>query len=181
MGTPSGKFVLRLTPQLHQRLKSEAEEHCMSLNAWVLHRLTHSPVSNELLWNRIQNIYSNSVLALVQFGSTVRGEARESSDIDLLIVLEPEITIDRKLYRIWDEGIAPDFDLPYSPQFSHLASPESPSSLWLEVALEGEILFAKNATVQSMLSRIRERIASGEFVRKMSYGQPYWVHEKKRL
>ncbi len=153
----------------------------MSLNGWILHRLQLPDLSTGELWEKCRHVYGDNLLSVVQFGSSVRGEARASSDIDLLLVMSPEESIDRGLYRKWDAEIAPYCELPYSPQFSHMPHEESPSSLWLEVALEGVVVFASTPQVQGVLSRLRERIASGEFVRRMSYGHPYWVHEQRSL
>ena len=41
------------------------------------------------------------------------------------------------------------------------------SSLWLEVALEGVVLFDPNGTVAKTLRKIRESIAVGNYCRKM--------------
>lgn len=182
---PSGKFVLRLDPLEHQKLKRIAERESCSLNelcARYLKEQAQSPLKASQLLRQISilNSYlSENFIGLILFGSTIRGEARKSSDIDLLIVLGETDNVRRRLYRIWDEKIASKLDPRYSPQFAKLPNPEMAGSLWLEVAIEGRILYDRNELIQSRLSQIRERIAEGFWERKYAHGHPYWVKKKK--
>jgi hypothetical protein len=104
----------------------------------------------------------------------VRGEARRTSDVDLLIVLGDGVPIRRDLYTAWDKQVMPALGEKYSPQFSHVPK-GNVSSLWLEVALEGQIDFDPHGRVRQVLYKIKEEIASGRYRRKISHGHPYWV------
>jgi predicted nucleotidyltransferase len=173
---PSGKFVLRLDPALHQRLRDEAVAHSTSLNNWIMNRLdSRSPDQNAKIVSTVRNTFGENLTGVVQFGSSVRNEMRKGSDIDLLIVLDSSASIERSLYRKWDKDVAPVLGEKYSPQFSHLPAQESATSLWLEIAVEGEILFARDFDLKTCLRQLRTAIAEGRFVRKLSYGIPYWM------
>ncbi len=181
MKTPSGKFVLRLEPSLHKRLKNEAAASGLSLNQWVTNKITdrfgNQPDSH--IVTSIQQAFGSEVEAILVFGSAVRGELKAGSDLDLLVVVSSSLPVDRSLYRRWDKLVEPVLGHRYSPQFSHLPNSESASSLWLEVALEGKILYDKNDSVHRVLALIRKKIASGQFTRKESHGHPYWVKAEK--
>lgn len=177
MKSPSGKFVLRVDPSLHRQLKVEAEEHGLSLNEWIIHNLTgmRLPSVSPLIRNLKQH-FGMELLGVIQFGSSVRGEMKEGSDVDLLIVLDDARPIDRSLYQQWDR-IVSKRDSIFSPQFSHLPKSEGYSSLWLETAIEGVVLFDPSGRVESSIRRIRSAISEGIFQRKMSHGHPYWVRK----
>ena len=51
------------------------------------------------------------------------------------------------------------------------------SGSWAEAAVCGIVLYESGLEVSRRLIGIRERIAAGELVRRMSQGQPYWIHE----
>src|SRR5262245_18959856 len=129
MDHASGKFVLRLDPSLHQRLREEAKAHHVSLNTWIVRHLQNPQETTNQLWYKIKSVYKDKVIGLVQFGSTVRGENQVGSDIDLLLVITPQIEVNRDLYSLWDREIAPQFKAPFSPQFSHRPESGQPSSL----------------------------------------------------
>lgn len=174
----SGKFVLRIDPNLHEFFKKEAQKHQVSLNQLLVNKLTST--SNETnekkIIKDITSLWNSELIGIVLFGSTVRGEQKASSDIDLLIVLEDTTKILRPLYKKWDQSFSsPEYNA-YSPQFVHLPKKiTSPSSIWLEVALEGEILYDTNDRIRQSIYRIKSKIASGKFIRKLSHGHPYWV------
>lgn len=178
MGLPSGKFVLRLPPLLHRQLREEAEIHSASLNAWIISRLSGGQPSLNPAINQIKEAFGDSLIGVVLFGSNVRGEQRENSDVDLLIVMHEDAALDRALYKKWDEKL--DIGHEYSPQFSHFPKGEKASSLWLEVAMEGEILLDTDYQIKVKLRDIRESIAAGKYVRKISHGHPYWIHVENK-
>lgn len=117
--------------------------------------------------------------AVVLFGSQARGNARASSDTDLLLCLAPGVPLMRDLYSQWDEfaaacGGAIPRDL--SPHFSRQpGSPEEAGSLWLEVALDGIVLWERTPAVSRFLSAVRDYVSAGGAVRRSTYGIPYWV------
>lgn len=182
MELPSGRFVLRLHPVVHQQLKLQAEARGISLNEWVT-RIIGRPdrrfsSEHQSVLLPIQSVFGNQLEGAILFGSVVRNEQRENSDIDLLIVLKKEVLIDRSLYRCWDESVAPHIGSKYTPQFSHLPDPAAASSLWLEISLEGEILQDIHGHLDQTLRKIRIEISENHYRRKMSHGHPYWIRNK---
>jgi hypothetical protein len=51
------------------------------------------------------------------------------------------------------------------------------SGSWAEAAVCGIVLYDRSLAVSRRLIAIRERIAAGRLVRRMSQGQPYWIDE----
>lgn len=114
-------------------------------------------------------------MGLAFFGSFARQQMFKTSDKDLLIVLGSRLPIKRDLYLIWEQHFSKDFPS-ISPHFTHLPDRKIPlGSLWLEVALEGQIVFEKNQQLSSCLMEIRRDIARGLYQRKQTYGHPYWL------
>jgi hypothetical protein len=123
----------------------------------------------------VRGFLGEELIGVVLFGSAARGEQREGSDVDLLIVLQPSTPLNRKLYRRWDEAIPEPF---LSPHFTHLpAHVEQAGSIWLEAAVEGSVLSDRGSRINRFLRRLREEMASGRLVRKSAYGHPYWVRK----
>ena len=183
MSELSGKFVLRIPQQLHRELKTSADQHGVSLNTWILNQLENSSdTSDSDLLNLLPLLakhFLDEMMGVVLFGSYVRGESRATSDIDVLIVLKSSSLIDRSLYRVWESKIADKVSRKLEPQFVSLPTGSAmASSLWLEVALEGHILYDKEDAVRKYLKHLREQIASGDYQRKTSHGHPYWIQVK---
>lgn len=173
----SGKFVLRIDPKLHSSFRKEAKERGISLNHLIVSRLTAGSKLEPVI-SEVRSAFGESLSGIILFGSAVRGEQTKISDIDLLIVLKSEVAISRKLYQIWDDSIALSVGEAYSPQFVHLPKDfDSISSLWLEVGLEGEILFDQSDSIRHCVSKIKQQIAEGRFVRRLSHGSPYWMRK----
>jgi predicted nucleotidyltransferase len=179
----SGKFVLRLDPRLHELLRDEARAAAMSLNDWCGRTLA-APGADGLLDAApgvvltIRSRLGCDLVGIIIYGSFARGELAVGSDVDLLVVLAAGKPITRSLYREW-EGSLPtwngrEIDL----HFVHLPAPaDRVSGSWAEAAVCGIVLYDRDFAVSQRLIGIRERIASGGLVRRMSQGQPYWIHE----
>ena len=180
----SGRFVLRLTAKLHALAKQRAVQLDISLNDLcrraIENYLTQAQsntggarhVEAELV-HRAQELVGESFIGLVLFGSMARGEARDSSDVDLLIVVKRELALERRLYVQWDTAFA---DSRLSPHFVHLPlNAEQAGSIWLEVAIDGILLFENGRDISHMLGKIRTAMAAGRIVRKTAYGHPYWI------
>ncbi len=187
----SGKFVVRIDPALHGKLQEISRTQGISLNQLCRLRLAqNTPLVDP---SKVQSFdlpsaLQNAILALnipieglVLFGSQVRGDATDFSDTDLLIVLQAGAEITRDLYAVWDERMQSQSDaidaLKLVPHFAALpASVSEAGSLWLEVSLNGTVLWEKSrGRVKRFLFTLREAIAEGQFQRKSSHGHPYWV------
>lgn len=172
---PSGKFVLRIPSSLHEQFQKEAHSREISLNQLVNEKLQiTAPYQKEIAM--IQNIFADELLGVVLFGSYASGEQTAQSDIDLLIVLRSTTTIHRQLYKIWDEQIESRIDAKFAPQFVQIPDLNSQvSSLWLEASLNGEVLYDTQNCIRKTISGIKQKIASGAYLRKTSHGHPYWI------
>ena len=180
-GSPSGRFVLRLDPDLHESLREAARATGTSLNGYCARKLA-SPNDGldegaAAVIRRAASIAGDFLLGVVAFGSWSRGEDTASSDMDVLFTLGEGIGIRRELYRRWDQGGPVIWrDLPVAPHFAHLPSPSDPiSGLWAEVSQDGLVLYERDWAISRYLVAVRRRILSGELERRIAGGRAYWV------
>lgn len=117
-----------------------------------------------------------ALLGVIVFGSWARAEATDRSDVDLLLVLAPELPIVRELYRPWDEVPSSWGGRPVEPHFVHLpAAGGRVSGLWAEAALDGIVLYERGFAISRRLVEVRRRIVAGELTRREVHGHSYWV------
>jgi predicted nucleotidyltransferase len=180
--SPSGRFVLRLDPPLHESLRHAAERSAMSLNAYCSRQLALA-AGGAIGWawaaeavQRATRIAGNGLVGVVLFGSRARGEAHAGSDTDLLVVVDRSVPLNRALYSKWDKAPIVVDGQRVEPHFVRLPEAgRAPLGLWAEVAIDGIVLFCRDLELPSALAAIRRDIADGRIVRKTSHGQPYWV------
>jgi predicted nucleotidyltransferase len=177
---PSGRFLLRIDPALHATLREAARASSLSLNAYCARKLAApglgvaGPAVDAV--GRAAEIVGEDLLGVVAFGSWARAEMTSLSDIDLLMVLEPDVPVSRELYRAWDERPLDWHGHAVEPHFVNLIDPGARlSSVWAEVATEGIVLFERDFAVSRRLVWIRRQIAEGRIVRRRTHGHPYWV------
>jgi hypothetical protein len=178
---PSGRFLLRVDPALHAALRASAENLGLSLNDYCSRKLA-LPVDAAALAGgapavvrQAVDLHGDDLVGVVVFGSWARGEVRDSSDVDVLVVLDRRMPLARSLYRRWDERPACWDSRPVEAHLVHL--PERgcvPSGLWAEVALDGLVVYERGRQVSEALGTVRRLIARGQLVRRTSRGQPYW-------
>ena len=175
----SGRFLLRLPPDLHARLREEAHAAALSLNEYCTRKLAapwpavSGPAAGVLV--RASRVVGPALVGAVAFGSWVRGEAMTGSDVDVLIVVEPGSPITRALYRQWDAEPLTWDGRPLDAHFVPLpATADRVSGLWAEAAVEGVVLNERDFRITAYLAGVRRRIAAGEMVRAVVHGQPYW-------
>jgi predicted nucleotidyltransferase len=197
MKQPSGKFVIRMPRSLHGRLKLEAMRTGQSLNQLCVAKLdaggqpiaglggapSHAGLFPTDLMEKIVRRWRSDLVGLVLFGSAARGDATDESDVDLLLVMKPDVRIARDLYRRWDELCrecgARDPDR-ISPHFVRLPrSVGEAGGLWYETALEGISLWERDRQVSRFLRSVREAMGQGKIRRRMLHGSPYWIKEIK--
>lgn len=177
---PSGRFVLRIDPALHAALREAASASGLSLNEYCTRKLVVpginvlDPVADAVI--RSASAVGEALVGIVGFGSWARGEMTASSDVDLLVVIEGDVPVTRRLYRDWDRDPLWWESHRVEPHFVHL--PEnalSVSGLWAEVAADGIVLFDRDFTIVRWLGDVRRQIATGRLVRRESNGHPYWI------
>lgn len=176
----SGRFLLRIDPGLHAALREAAREAGASLNEYCARKLAlptgsmAGPASEAV--TRAAALVGDALLGVVAFGSWARHELAQSSDVDLMVIVDREFEIDRELYRRWDEASLTWNDHPVEPHFLHLPQPGARTSgMWAEVAVDGVVLFERGLTVSRRLVELRHKVVSGGIVRRRSHGQSYWV------
>jgi hypothetical protein len=178
----SGRFLLRLDPGLHALLRAAAAAVGMSLNDYCARRLA-SPASGAAVLDaatacvaRAARLFGAKLLGVVLFGSWARAQGASTSDIDLLVVLDPSITLTRELYRRWDQEPLIWREHSVEVHFTHLPQKRKrPGSLWAEVALDGVIVFERELRLSRRLAEVRREILTGRLVRRTAQSQPYWI------
>lgn len=177
---PSGRFVLRIEPELHAVLKEAAREAGLSLNDYCTRKLI-APGANvagpgaEVL-ERAASRFGPSLVGVVAYGSWVRGEAADGSDVDVLVVVDATVEVVRELYRAWDEEPLWWEGRPVEVHFVRLPEAAEPlSGLWAEAALDGVVHFERGLVVSRRLASMRRRLVAGDITRRRVHGQPYWV------
>lgn len=177
MDTPSGRFVLRLEPDLHSRAKRSAARSGISLNEFCT-RAIEAYVSGTFAApvETLKGLLGSSLRGVLLFGSVARGEQREGSDVDLLIIVSTDTKLTRQLYTTWDQHI---LDSQLSPHFVHQPSEtDSAGSIWLEAAIDGIVMYEVDRTLSIFLRDLRAAMLAGGCERKMAYGHPYWVRRE---
>lgn len=170
--------LFRLPGGLHAQVKERARALGISVNT-LLERFVAEGLRRDSMSDDVREVIGGAkarlgdkYLGLVLFGSRARGDASQGSDTDLLIIVDRAIPIRRELYRNWP------IDDQLSLHFAHLpATSEEAGSLWLECALDGIVLDDTRGAVAECLNDLKQRIASGKVVRKITHGQGYWVHQ----
>lgn len=185
----SGRFLLRVGRDLHERLATEAHGLGLSLNEHCVRRLAGTAVGDRLaplgldgaFLERMVATFPRQPLAVVLFGSMARGDHGTGSDVDLLVVFDRDVRITRSLYGCFDEAVdVTGFRHPPNPHLVALPSDAaSCGGLWIEVAMDGMVLWERGTAVSSFLGALRERVAAGALRRRTAYGHAYWVRQEE--
>jgi predicted nucleotidyltransferase len=159
-----------------------ASREGLSVNEYCVRRLTAdvSPHTAHrdlrTLLARAEAVAPGKVIGLVLHGSWPRGEARASSDVDILVVVETSVALTRALYQRWDESPVSWDGRPVDVHFIHLPpDADHAGAVWCEAAIEGRVLVDPDGRVERTLVEIRRAIAEGRLMRKRAHGQPYWT------
>lgn len=176
---PSGRFVVRIDPRLHARLRDAARRGGVSLNEHCAEKLAlpdgpKGPAGDVV--KRAVSLFGGELVGLLAFGSWARDELADGSDVDVLVVLEPAVAITRDLYRAWDSEPMRWDSRQIEAHFLHLPERGARiSGVWAEAAVDGVVLFDRDLSLARRLVEIRRRIVAGEIIRRRVHGQPYWV------
>jgi hypothetical protein len=179
---PSGRFLLRIDPGLHAALRKAADRAGLSLNEYCARKLAGGGVGlGDPGWQAVERaavVVGGALMGVAVYGSWARGEPMETSDVDVLVVVEPSTPITRGLYRQWDREPVRWEGRSVEPHFVHLPPPgQWPTGTWAEVALDGIVLLDRNLVLSRRLVEFRRRVLDGSMKRKEIHGQPYWVRE----
>jgi hypothetical protein len=179
---PSGRFLLRIDPGLHAALRTAADQAGLSLNEYCARKLAGGEVGlGDPGWQAVERaaaVVGEALVGVAVYGSWARGEPMETSDVDVLVVVEPSTPITRGLYRQWDQEPVRWEGRSVEPHFVHLPPPgQWPTGTWAEVALDGIVLLDRNLVLSRRLVEFRRRVLDGSMKRREIHGQPYWVRE----
>ena len=172
-------FLLRLSEQLHARLKDEARLAGLSMQEYCLEKLQDVPSGVENEWAQLlsgaRELFGDSLIGVVLFGSFARGEATPRSDVDLMVVVERSVPLTRELYRRWDSAVQSFNGRALDAHFAYL--PEAPvgGGVWAEAAIEGRVIADRDLRIHRALVAIRGDIADGRLRRQAVHGQSYWT------
>lgn len=179
------KFLLRLPPGKLKKIKNKSSTLGLSVNQYINLKLESNETSESSLVEIIKkSSLSSKIIALVLFGSVAKKTSDQTSDFDLLIVLDEHEKISRSLYAVWDTEV----DCKLTPVMTDgkIASPHFVNfksdlkdihGLWLEIAISGIVLWKKNDKIDLLLQKMRTAIADNLFTRKLTHGQPYWIRK----
>ena len=152
----------------------------MSLNEYCVRRLTGGGGGGDVdaapILAHARHVAGPDVIGAILHGSSARGEASDTSDVDLLLVVDRSVALSRALYAAWDDNPPHLAERPLDVHFVHLpADSRAPGALWCEAALDGVILADRDGTIAGTLRDVRRAIAEGRVVRRRAHGQPYWT------
>ena len=179
---PSGRFVLRIDPAVHGRLRRNASGAGVSLNAYCARLLSGASSKSsgvpslDRVVDRADRLYGPKLLGVAVFGSWARGTSTASSDIDVLIVLDGSLRLRRKLYRSWDSEPMQQDGRQIEVHLVHLPPEDRVVlGLWGEVAVDGIVIHERELALSSRLVAIRHDIVAGRIARTSTHGHTYWV------
>lgn len=172
---------MRIEPQLHATLRAAAEAAGTSLNDYCARKLSAppanlgTPAAAEAV-GRAAELFGADLVGVAVFGSWARQATTDTSDVDLLIVVDDAVGITRGLYGRWDEQPMRWGGHVVEPHFVHLGGGRKlATGLWAEVAVDGVVLFDRGFELSRRLVHLRHDIVEGRIVRRQVHGQPYWV------
>ena len=175
------RVLLRLPVDVHRNLATAAAAEGLSFNEFCVRRLRapvqpgDTSVVRSLVIDGARAVVGDHLLGVVVLGSWARGQAAADSDIDVLIVIDPDVPLTRDIYRAWDR-----MPLSYNERAidAHFVHPSvdgtSPTSLWCEAAVDGVVWYDRDGGLTTRLAEVRRAIAEGRVVRGSVHGQPYW-------
>ena len=132
--------------------------------------------------DRLRAALGDNLIGVVLYGSHARGEAREDSDVDLLVIARglPERWYERSVYLH-----RPLERIAGAPAFSVLGKTPDEfekhfPSLYLDIGLDGKVLYDRDNYTTRKLARIREIIAQTGLVRERLSGRNmFWNWNRK--
>jgi len=128
----------------------------------------------------LQEALGEGLLAVVLFGSRARGDAGETSDWDLLVIAEdlPQRLLERQqllgqtLFKACDGAISV---LAKTPQEFEASVP----SLYLDIALDGRILYDPQGYAAERLAAVRRLIKRLGLYRESTEAGDLWRWERE--
>ncbi len=140
---------------------------------------TLKPFISQKVVNCYKNYLGDHLISIVLFGSHARGDAKETSDYDLFIVAKdiPQGHFQRVLF------IRGPLQGQFEEKLCIIAKTpeeilENFPPLFLDVGLDGIILFDRNDFFKNLQIKIRDIIRQAGLQRKKDNGEFYWEWQK---
>lgn len=122
------------------------------------------------------------VKAAVLFGSAARGERRERSDVDILLLhdgcgIEDPVERRRFLYLLLKRVLGKGFEAVtlLDMELKDFLEPGEVRPLLLDIYWDGVVVYDETGRLESFLKRVRGRIAASGLKRVKSGDAYYWV------
>ncbi|MBI2092598.1 MAG: nucleotidyltransferase domain-containing protein [Deltaproteobacteria bacterium] len=171
---------------MHRQLADFARRSQLSLNQACIELLKKNLYGSDGETQLLQKIYEpaqklkqhfgEKLCGIILFGSQVTGKATSESDIDLMIILDKSMPIERGLYKWWDDNIVWNEKNMLNPHFVNILEDEKlAGGLWLEIATTGKVIYQKKTVLDKLFAKLKELIGNGEVRMYISNGHPYWV------
>ena len=128
----------------------------------------------------LRKVLGERLVAVVLFGSRARGDARADSDWDVLVLAEglPQNPFDRQLFfgRLMPSDIPASIAvLAKTPQEFDTYLP----SLYLDIALDGQILYDPSGYAADHLAALRRLIKESGLYRERTEAGDVWEWERE--
>jgi len=138
-----------------------------------------------LLKSRFTALKEPCIKAVIMFGSRARGEARDKSDIDLLILhedygIQDSILRRRHLYNLIRETIGEDFEdvTVIDMDLKRFLNPIEITSLLLNIYWDAVVLYDKTGKIRDFLRHVRRKIIESG-LKRVRDGMAYrWILPK---
>jgi predicted nucleotidyltransferase len=162
-------------------LRSAAREAGLSLNDFCARKLAAptggaATIGAAEVVARAALVAGDALVAVIAFGSWARHDRHDTSDVDVLVVVDRGVRLSRSLYRAWDTSPLAWDSRPVEPHFVHPPAPDrAATGFWAEIALDGVVLFERDLVMSRRLVAVRRAIVEGRLVRRIVHGQPYWT------
>jgi predicted nucleotidyltransferase len=134
----------------------------------------------KLVKRSLEGLRSSDVKAVLVFGSRARGESKERSDIDLLILhegnaIEDPVERRRGLYSLLRESLGDQFEeiTLIDMKLQDFLRPAEVTPLLLNIYWDGIVVYDKTQALHDFLKNIRERIVKSG-LRRVANGRAYW-------
>ena len=176
----SGRFVLRLPSEVHAKLRDLAGQSRLSLNEYCLRRLSTAEAWRDrddlaAVVEHAVAVAGPALVGVVAMGSWARGQAADTSDVDLLVIVGPTLDLSRSVYSRWDQRPLTIEGRQVDAHFVQLPGADARlSGLWAEAAIDGIVIFECERVVSSWLATVRRALVDGKLARRVVHGQPYW-------